>query len=151
MRSPKVFKLESTVFIKLIKFKLIYFFTKQDLLNLPGGIPIVCAGSVFKSWNLIKPGFMNCLANPKYKMLRLKELRLIAVKEDSTIGAALLASRLLDQKSELNKHIDVKNTINTLDHVIITTQHNSYMNKKNDHIKNRCSIDNLNDSLLKEA
>ena len=104
---------------------------------MPGGIPIVCAGSVFKSWNLIKSGFMKCLENPKYKKLRLKELKLVAVKDDSTIGAAMLASRLYDQESKLCKHINVSNLIDVLDHIVIIPNQICRSDKKND--LNKCN------------
>lgn len=93
------------------------------MLNLEGGLPIVCAGSVFKSWELIKPGFIRCLENQKNKKFKLKELDLVVIKDDSTIGAALLASRLHDAKSDLSKHVNISNLKIRLDHVGI--KHNN--------------------------
>lgn len=97
----------------------------EELLNLPGGLPIVCAGSVFKSWPLIRSGFIKCLEAFKNKKFRLKELKLVTIKEDSTIGAALLASHLFHEDSEFGKNVDVSKLFDILDHVVIHNKHNS--------------------------
>jgi len=115
------------------------------LLTLSGGIPIVCAGSVFKSWMLIKSGFLKCLEDPKYKKFRLKELKLVTIKEDSTIGAAMLASRVFDSSSELNKNIEPSSLINILDHIVINR--NICYEKNHHNETNHFTAD----SLLKEA
>jgi len=117
----------------------------KDLLQLPGGIPIVCAGSVFKSWTLIKSGFVKCLENPKYKRFRLKELKLVTIKEDSTIGAAMLASRVFDSNSEFNKNVKPSSLINILDHIVIANRNICYDKIHND------EANLLTNDLLKEA
>lgn len=118
----------------------------KELLKLVGGIPIVCAGSVFKSWTLIKAGFVKCLENPKYKRLRLKELKLVTIKEDSTIGAALLASRVFDSNSELDKNVMTSSLINILDHIVISNRSVCY-----DKIHNTEAIICTEDAIVKEA
>jgi N-acetylglucosamine kinase len=35
----------------------------DGLLSQPGGLPVVCIGSVWKSWDLLRAGFMDELAN----------------------------------------------------------------------------------------
>ncbi len=30
----------------------------DELLTVPGGLPVVCIGSVWKSWDLLRPGFV---------------------------------------------------------------------------------------------
>lgn len=62
-----------------------------SLLEAPGGLPIVCSGSVWKSWDLVKPGFERQLhVNDRVKV---KELSLIKLKTGHATGAAYLAAK----------------------------------------------------------
>jgi hypothetical protein len=78
----------------------------------------VCAGSVFKSWSLIKPGFLRCLMryNSMNKQSRLDEINLVCVRDDSTVGAALLASKLC---SGARVPFDLSTLTEPLDHLYI--------------------------------
>jgi hypothetical protein len=73
------------------------------LLNNEGRLPIVCTGSVFKSWNLLKPGFERCLRKhikkSSIKYSNINVLDLVCLKNDATLGAAKLAYQLYDNKS----------------------------------------------------
>lgn len=89
----------------------------KDLLDTPDGLPIVCTGSVFKSWHLIKPGFIRCLESKSGKFSGLKELNLVMVKGDSTIGAAILAANVHDKDLNLGKNIDLNTLTCKLDHL----------------------------------
>lgn len=84
---------------------------------MPGGLPITCAGSVFKSWPLIKAGFVRCLQHQIRKCNNLTELNLVIDDGDSTIGACLLASKLYDNSLDLIHKWNRKTT--RLDHFYI--------------------------------
>ncbi|XP_072379160.1 N-acetyl-D-glucosamine kinase [Diabrotica undecimpunctata] len=57
------------------------------LTNIEGGIHITCVGSVWNSWELLKPGFLNYLATTD-----VKELTLMRLNVEHGVGAAYLAS-----------------------------------------------------------
>ena len=99
---------------------------------------------------MIKQGFLKCLENPKYKKFRLKELRLVTIKDDSTIGAALLASRLFDSNSEFSQNLDFSNLVNILDHLVFTNK-NFFCEKSRDNLQDKFTCDKINNSLIKEA
>ncbi|XP_076368531.1 N-acetyl-D-glucosamine kinase-like isoform X1 [Tachypleus tridentatus] len=65
----------------------------KSLMEGEGGLPIVCVGSVFKSWELLKPGFLTTLGNG-----RLREFTLLRPKTSSALGAALMAARKLQRE-----------------------------------------------------
>jgi hypothetical protein len=89
----------------------------KKLLNASnGGLPVVCTGSVFKSWSLIKPGFVRCLESQMNKCSSLNEMKLVFINGDSTIGAALLASKLAATDLEIGQFVDRKPLITLLDH-----------------------------------
>ena len=88
----------------------------KKLLNSLHGLPIVCTGSVFKSWHLIKPGFVKCLERQMKKCSGLNEMNLVLVNDDSTLGAALLASRVYDQSLNLHKQFEFASLTTKLDH-----------------------------------
>lgn len=57
------------------------------LMNSPGGLHIVCVGSVFKSWNHMKDGFLSVLIG------KIKEVTLVRLKVSSALGCAFLAAK----------------------------------------------------------
>uniref|UniRef100_A0A8D8LNI4 N-acetyl-D-glucosamine kinase n=1 Tax=Cacopsylla melanoneura TaxID=428564 RepID=A0A8D8LNI4_9HEMI len=65
---------------------------EKPLLERPGGLPIVCSGSVWKSWDLVKPGFVKQLARTDRGVL-VKEISLIKLKTGHATGAAYLAAK----------------------------------------------------------
>jgi N-acetylglucosamine kinase len=62
-----------------------------ELLNAPGGLRILCEGSVWKSWDLLKEGFLSYLSAylPRRNGLQIKEFRLIRLTRSAAIGAAV--------------------------------------------------------------
>jgi hypothetical protein len=82
----------------------------KKLLSAPNGVPVVCTGSVFKSWLLLKPGFVRCLKNTS-----IKEVNLCTINDDSTIGAAFMAAKMSDYDLE----IDFTKHVSKLDHLIL--------------------------------
>ena len=99
------------------------------MLSNPDGLPIVCTGSVFKSWHLIKPGFIRCLQTQINRVSNLNTINLVTINGDSTLGAALLASRVYDSNLTVSdesadhsfrpvnlcEHFDLKSLSNQLD------------------------------------
>lgn len=59
----------------------------KNLLELEGGLPIVCVGSVFKSWPLLEKGFVESLENHYSKCT------LMTLNCPAAIGAAFLAAK----------------------------------------------------------
>ncbi|KAM3956497.1 HTRA2-related serine protease [Aphomia sociella] len=54
-----------------------------------GRVRIVCVGSVWKSWDVLKPGVLRELADRKFKI----ELELVRLRVSSAMGAAWLAAK----------------------------------------------------------
>jgi N-acetylglucosamine kinase len=61
----------------------------EELLNQPGGLPVVCIGSVWKSWELLKPGFLKELSE---NANRIKEISLLQLKVPMATGACYLGA-----------------------------------------------------------
>ncbi|XP_013780725.1 N-acetyl-D-glucosamine kinase-like [Limulus polyphemus] len=68
----------------------------HNLLESEGGLPIVCVGSVFKSWELLKDGFHGALDS------KLHEFSLLRLKTSSAIGAAFMGAKAVGVKLPLN-------------------------------------------------
>lgn len=64
----------------------------QSLLEGAGGLHVVCVGSVWKSWESMKPGFLETLKAAKAKM-RIQELTLQRLRQPASVGAASLGAR----------------------------------------------------------
>ena len=60
-----------------------------DLLAIKGGLPVVCIGSVWKSWQFMKDAFVSTL---KVKCKKLKEIRLVTLKAAVEVGAAFIGA-----------------------------------------------------------
>ena len=62
----------------------------KEILSQNGGLDVVCVGRVWKSWNLLKEGFLEgaCLTGPNCV-----EMRLMTLTVSSSIGAAALAAK----------------------------------------------------------
>lgn len=105
----------------------------QRLLNSADGLPIVCAGSVFKSWHLIKPGFLRCFQDKSKNCINLNALNLVKIDGDSAIGAAYLAARIHEPNSDFVKNFDNKKFISQLDTLYVK----QLLNLKNQLASNR--------------
>ncbi|RWS06839.1 N-acetyl-D-glucosamine kinase-like protein [Dinothrombium tinctorium] len=62
-------------------------FVECTLLDSNDGLKIVCVGSVFKSWNLLKDGFFTALG------AKVKKLTLVQLTKSAAIGAAFYAAK----------------------------------------------------------
>lgn len=82
----------------------------KDLLELEGGLPIVCVGSVFKSWPLLEKGFVEGLGNHYAKCT------LMTLNCSAAIGAAFLAAKNQDFKLPLdfNKNASILYTFDSM-------------------------------------
>ena len=89
---------------------------------------IVCTGGLFKSWYLIKSGFVKAFYTSKINNLGYKKLNLYTIKNDSTIGAVILAARLCN-KFELLNNVNLNNYIENLDNILISWE-TVYKNKQ---------------------
>ncbi|XP_037577750.1 N-acetyl-D-glucosamine kinase-like isoform X1 [Dermacentor silvarum] len=69
---------------------------EKSLLEGEGGLPIVCVGSIFKSWDLLQKGFEEVLC-PK-----VSEFTLLQPTVSAALGAALYGASLLDCKLPIN-------------------------------------------------
>lgn len=65
----------------------------KELLSVEGGLPVVCVGSVWKSWSLLKPGFMAQLQ--EHPVPSLREGSLLSIKTNAATGAAYLAAKAI--------------------------------------------------------
>ncbi|XP_076308266.1 N-acetyl-D-glucosamine kinase-like isoform X3 [Tachypleus tridentatus] len=68
----------------------------HNLLESEGGLPVVCVGSVFKSWELLKDGFHGALDS------KLHEFSLLRLKTSSAIGAAFMGAKAVGVELPLN-------------------------------------------------
>lgn len=119
------------------------------MLSNEDGLPVVCTGSVFKSWHLIKPGFIRCLESQITKCSRLNEMNLVMINGDSSIGAAILASKIFDPSLDLLKYFDRRKLITKLDHFHIKQiKMKSHNYTQQNVFKNSLNMDNL---IAKEA
>ncbi|CAB3369440.1 Hypothetical predicted protein [Cloeon dipterum] len=63
----------------------------QKLLEQPGGLPVVCVGSVWLSWEHLQPGFVAELAAHS----EIRELTLLQLRSSAAVGATYLAARMV--------------------------------------------------------
>lgn len=93
----------------------------ERLLNKADGLPIICTGSVYKSWDLLKPGFMKCLGDNWNRCSKLRKINLVRVEGHSATGAVLLAARLYDRELTFVKEFNYENTSSRLDQINMDT------------------------------
>ncbi|XP_008285103.1 N-acetyl-D-glucosamine kinase [Stegastes partitus] len=72
--------------------------TQEPLLSGALGLPILCVGSVWKSWELLKPGFtevLNTVASSDKFKGRFRGYSLLILQQSSAVGGASLAAQSL--------------------------------------------------------
>lgn len=74
---------------------------------------------LFKSWQLIKPGFLRCLQDKVENCLNLNALNMVKIEGDSSMGAAYLSAKFYDAKLEFVEHFDNKKFISQMDHLYV--------------------------------
>ena len=77
----------------------------QALYSGPIGLPIVCVGSVFKSWDLLKPGFTETLGIGSEDPPKLARFSAVRLTVPSALGAALLAAPSIT--SDYSKNLEI--------------------------------------------
>lgn len=65
----------------------------QSLRNGSCGLQVVCVGSVWLSWDLLRPGFEEQLKDTS--LCHVKKLSLVKTTRNSSVGAAYLAAHLI--------------------------------------------------------
>lgn len=82
----------------------------KTLLEGEGGLRIVCVGSVWKSWDLLREGFLEGLSPPNDSYPNIQHFTLLKLKESSAIGAARLGAKVLN----FDLQIDYESTVDVL-------------------------------------
>jgi N-acetylglucosamine kinase len=78
-----------------------------DLYDGPLGLPIVCVGSVWKSWNFLRPGFESVLGLRNGQQCKLKRFSLVRLTVSSAVGAALLGAKKFHLGANLDRNYRV--------------------------------------------
>ncbi|KAJ8025944.1 N-acetyl-D-glucosamine kinase [Holothuria leucospilota] len=79
------------------------------LLEGPGGLHIVCVGSVWKSWNLLKEGFLEGIKAVRPNDIEIEKFVLLSAKASSALGAARLGAKAVghDLPIDFDANVDV--------------------------------------------
>uniref|UniRef100_A0A8C3AP52 N-acetyl-D-glucosamine kinase n=1 Tax=Cyclopterus lumpus TaxID=8103 RepID=A0A8C3AP52_CYCLU len=84
---------------------------QESLLSSDHGLPILCVGSVWKSWELLKPGFTEVLeevaSSDKFKG-RFRGYSLLALQQSSALGGASLGARSIDETVTMDYDANAK-------------------------------------------
>ncbi|XP_062500922.1 N-acetyl-D-glucosamine kinase-like [Corticium candelabrum] len=73
-------------------------YINHDMLSVSGGLPIVCEGSVWKSWDLLQDGFLHTLYPPGSNPVHVQEFSLLRLTQPAAIGAAVLGAKKVGDK-----------------------------------------------------
>ncbi|XP_065828538.1 N-acetyl-D-glucosamine kinase-like [Oscarella lobularis] len=73
-----------------------------SLFQQSGGLQIVCDGSVWKSWSLLKDGFLEALYPNDGLGVTVKEFSLVRLTRSPAVGAALLGAKKAGEKLEVD-------------------------------------------------
>lgn len=73
----------------------------EELLNTPSGLQVVTVGSVWKSWDIMKDGFVKVLQDRK-RNPRISKISLLDLKESAAVGAASLGARSIKHNLPIN-------------------------------------------------
>ncbi|XP_077992249.1 N-acetyl-D-glucosamine kinase-like [Glandiceps talaboti] len=79
----------------------------KSLLTAEGGLQVVCVGSVWKSWDLLKEGFLEGLKPRNEKDVEIEEISLLDLKESPAIGAAVIGAHDAGCKLNINYEANV--------------------------------------------
>jgi len=62
----------------------------QALFSEEAGLKVVCTGSVWKSWDLLREGFVEGLSSTSHDASKLNKLTLLSLNKPAAFGAAYL-------------------------------------------------------------
>ncbi|XP_068443843.1 N-acetyl-D-glucosamine kinase [Clinocottus analis] len=84
---------------------------QEPLLSGDLGLPILCVGSVWKSWELLKPGFTEVLdevaSSDKFKG-RFRGYSLLTLQQSSALGGASLGARSIEETLTMDYNANAK-------------------------------------------
>lgn len=80
----------------------------SSMLMQDGGLQIVCVGGVWKSWDLLRDGFISALFPTQEKHL-IQEVTLVQLVRSSAVGAAFLGARNLGHRLPIDFASNVNN------------------------------------------
>ncbi|XP_035673899.1 N-acetyl-D-glucosamine kinase-like isoform X3 [Branchiostoma floridae] len=70
----------------------------KSLLEGEGGLQVVCVGSVWKSWDVLREGFLRGMLPRNERDVAIKTITLLELKQSCAIGAANLGGRSIGKK-----------------------------------------------------
>ncbi|XP_074141629.1 N-acetyl-D-glucosamine kinase isoform X2 [Sminthopsis crassicaudata] len=73
-----------------------------ELFQEPMGLPILCVGSVWKSWELLEEGFVSTLAEGRKIQGAFSKFTLLQLTHSSALGGASLGAQFIGHKLPLN-------------------------------------------------
>ncbi|CAL1531749.1 unnamed protein product [Lymnaea stagnalis] len=73
----------------------------KDLKEREGGLPVVCVGSVFKSWQLLQPGFVEEMS-ATLPETGIREVTLLRLNSEASLGAAALGAEAAGKQLPLD-------------------------------------------------
>ena len=65
----------------------------QALFSSDAGLKVVCTGSVWKSWDLLKEGFVEGLNSSKHAGVKINKITLLSLNKPAAFGAVYLAAK----------------------------------------------------------
>jgi N-acetylglucosamine kinase len=87
----------------------------KSLFEEEGGLRIVTVGSVFKSWDLMKNGFIEGMRPRNNNDIKIKEITLVSLSKPGTYGAAYLGAKV----AGINIPVDYSANAQTIFHTIL--------------------------------
>ncbi|ELT93939.1 hypothetical protein CAPTEDRAFT_166456 [Capitella teleta] len=82
------------------------------LLDRPGGLQVVCTGSVWKSWALLQEGFLDGLKPRSDKDVKIGEISLLLLEKNAGHGAAYLSAK----EANLGLNVDYSQNVTVFYH-----------------------------------
>lgn len=79
-----------------------------DMLSVPGGLRIVCEGSVWKSWDLLREAFLTTLYPPGGIAVPVREFTLVRLTQPAAIGAAILGAQKVGDELPIDYSAQVR-------------------------------------------
>jgi len=93
---PSISKVSFKSLYRLSKENIKYIINQQSLLDEPEGLPVICVGAVWRSFDLMKEGFVEGAGSqpgPIKSSNPLRSFRLLELSSTLAVGAAYLAAK----------------------------------------------------------
>lgn len=112
----------------LLAKKIVALLPKVDQDTLDAGLNIICVGSVFNSWDLLEPGFVELLSK------HLKNFRLLKLKYSSAVGAAKFGAQQAGHQLPIGQATELLYAYSaTSSGYLANGQHFNYVDLQNGH------------------